>query len=290
MTVSDLAAALDVTVVRQLAGGEWGAFLVSTASGAAAVLKPLPRHELFAEDVVRQAVEFARALRGDGYPIPAYLDVGVIDGQVFTLQEAVDGDVPSGLHPSHARQLIELRRRHIDAALPHDAVLAAGAWGAELVDWLCDGDGPEQQAVRRSGDPRVSRLLDEAIEVGLRTDPAIFRGADVVHNDFHYANLLVRGEEVVAVFDWEGARAGDSAVDLTTLAWYASASDNPVTAATAALVRAELDAAVPPEVRAALAARFAVGKLAFAIGARPDYLPGTLEMAETWLRPQWVGR
>lgn len=290
MTVSDLAAALDVTVVRQLAGGEWGAFLVTTATGAAAVLKPLPRHELFAEAVVRQAVGFARALRGDGYPIPAYLDVGVIDGQVFTLQEAVDGEVPAGLLPSHARQLIELRRRHIDAAMPHDAVPAAGAWGAELVDWLSDGDGPEQKALLGCGDPRVSRLLDEAIEVGLRTDPAIFRSTDVVHNDFHHANLLVRGEEVVAVFDWEGARAGDSAVDLSTLAWYASASENPVTAATAALVRAELDAAVPPEVRAALAARFAVGKLAFAISARPDYLPGTLEMAETWLRPQWSGR
>lgn len=293
MNAADLAEALDVTVVRRLAGGEWGAYLVTTAAGVAAVLKPLPRHEIFAEVRVRRAVGFARALRAEGYPIPAYLDVGVIDGQVFTLQESVDGEVPSGLQPAHARQLIDLRHRHIGAAAPPpdaEAVRSGSAWGTELVHQLRAVDGPDQTALRDCGDPRVIRLLDEATEVGERTDPAIFRGADVVHNDFHHANLLVRGDEVVAVFDWEGARAGDSALDLATLAWYASASQCPVTAATAALVRTELDATVPPEVRAALAARFAIGKLAFAVGSRPDELADTLEMAECWLRPQWSGR
>jgi hypothetical protein len=171
MAVSDLAATLGLTGVRQLAGGEWGVFLVTRATGAAAVLKPLPRHEIFAESRVRRAVGFARALRDDGYPIPAYLDVGVIDGQVFTVQEAVDGDVPPGLLPSHARQLIDLRRRHIDAAMPHNVIPSTGGWGVALVDWLRAGDGPEQTALRRCEDPRVSRSLDEgAFTIGVRPD------------------------------------------------------------------------------------------------------------------------
>lgn len=44
---------MGVHVLRRLAGGEWGAYLVSTAAGALAVLKPLPVHEIFAERPVR---------------------------------------------------------------------------------------------------------------------------------------------------------------------------------------------------------------------------------------------
>nr|WP_238342428.1 phosphotransferase [Actinopolymorpha rutila] len=271
---------MGVTVVRRLAGGEWGAFLVTTAQGSSAVLKPLPRHELVAEDRVRQAVEFARALRADGYPIPAYLQVGVVDGQVFTLQEAIEGEVPARLRLAHVRRLIELSRRHVGLAPPDES------WGEQLVAEIRPDASQTQTSIRNCGDPRVISILDEALAVGERTDPTVFRCDDIVHNDFHHANLLVRGDEVVAVFDWEGAQAGDCRADLTTLAWYLDPSRDHVEPAARALLRAEIDT-IQPEVRAALAARFAISKLAFAVNARPQVLPQILRLAQTWLRPQW---
>jgi hypothetical protein len=275
-----VARAAGVSVVRRLAGGEWGAYLATTASGARAVLKPLPRHEIFAEHRVRQAVEFARSLRDCGYPIPAYLEVGVVDGQVFTLQEAVEGEVPARLRGAHVRQLIELRRRHVGMASPNEG------WGDELVGFIRAGTSDLEATIRSCRDDTVVRLLDEALAVGERTDPSIFRCDDIVHSDFHGANLLVRGDDVVAIFDWEGARAGDSCVDVTTLAWYVDPAGDRVDAEALALLRAEIKT-IDPDVLAALAARFAIDKLAFAVSTKPEALAHILRLAETWLRHQW---
>lgn len=159
-------------------------------------------------------------------------------------------------------------------------------WRDQLGALIRPASSDAHASIRNCGDPRAIDILDEALAVGVRTGLSDFRCNDIVHNDFHASNLLVRGDRVVAVFDWEGARAGDSRADLTTLAWCLDPSEDHVDPQALALIRAEVET-IQPEVRAALAAEFAIGKLAFAVGAGPQTLAHIIQLAETWLRPQW---
>jgi Ser/Thr protein kinase RdoA (MazF antagonist) len=277
-----VATSLGLTPVEHLAGRHFGATLVTTGRGAKAVLKVLPRDGHWSEEQVRFAVQTADTLRRDGYPIPRYLDSGVVDGLVFTLQEFVDATSPSRLRPAHAEQLIELRRWHVGAAPAADR-----GWGDRLAASIRPDTGEVQTLLRYAGDERVLGLLDEALAAGEQIDPAAFRGDDVLHNDFGMGNALVRGDEVVAVIDWEGARAGDSRADLATLAFH----HLPETTDPAVFRR--LEAAVgemPAAIGAALAVKFALGKLYFALRVGdPALLTVTLDIAGCWLRPLWRG-
>lgn len=68
--MDEVAGHLGLTVLRQLDGGEFGAFLARTARGQRVVLKVLAPHPRLSIDYVRNAVDLADALRDDGYPIP----------------------------------------------------------------------------------------------------------------------------------------------------------------------------------------------------------------------------
>jgi phosphotransferase family enzyme len=134
---------------------------------------------------------------------------------------------------------------------------------------------------------RVLGLLDEALTAGERIDPAGFTNEDVVHNDFTSGNALVRGDKVVAVIDWEGARVGDSRADLSKLAFYhLPGSTDPA-------VLRRLEAAtgeLPTAVSAALAAKFALAQSYFALRVGdPALLAFTFDLADYWLRPLWRG-
>ncbi|GAB3431847.1 phosphotransferase family protein [Flindersiella endophytica] len=280
--VESVATNLGLPLIEHLSGGHFGATLVTTGRGTKAVLKVLPKDEHWSEERVRSAIQTADTLRRDGYPIPRFLDSGVVDGLVFTLQEFVDGASPSRLRPAHAERLIELRQRHVGAAPAADR-----GWGDRLVASIRPDTGEVQTLLRYAGDERVLGLLDEALTAGERIDPAGFRGDDVMHNDFGMGNALVRGDEVVAVIDWEGARAGDSRSDLATLAFY----HLPETTDPAVFRRLETAIGeMPAGISAALAVKFALGRLYFALRVGdPALLTFTLDIAGCWLRPLWRG-
>jgi hypothetical protein len=276
---AEVAEALGLRLGRRL-GGEWGAFLVRTPAGAPAVLKPLPRHELFSMSRVTTAIELATALHAEGYPLPRYLDVGMVGEQPYTLQEFRPGEMPERLETAHVRRLIELRRWHVGAAA------RAGQSSAEWRDALLAGldpGGPQTRVVRERGDERALRLLDRAMQTGAAVNPSVLSGDDVLHGDFHHQNLLVRGAEIVAYVDWEGARAGDSRSDLLMLAF--SAPD--MQAITPGARRALLDevATIPADVRALIAASYAVGKLHFALATRPEALDWAIATAKQIFGP-----
>ncbi|MGH7489772.1 MAG: phosphotransferase enzyme family protein, partial [bacterium] len=264
MSVEEIAAALDLHVERRL-GGMWGAYLVTTERGARVVLKPLPRHEIFAMPRLAISVQLATELRNAGYPVPEYLDFGIIEGQTYTLQEFIDGETPTELSVSHVEQLIELWRLHRDVAA-HTGN-ADPQWPAQLLA----GIHAESPALRDSDDPRVQRILDRALAAIDNADLGILRTADAVHGDFHQENLLVRGDTVVAYVDWEGCRGGDSRGDLLMLA-FSSVDMRSIAPPARAGLLAEIDRSVPADVRALLASSYAVGKVAFGLRTGADRL------------------
>jgi hypothetical protein len=173
-----------------------------------------------------------------------------------------------------------LRRWHVGAAA------RAGRSSAEWRDALLAGldpGGPQARFVRERGNERALRLLDRAMQTGAAVNPSVLSGDDVLHGDFHHQNLLVRGAEIVAYVDWEGARAGDSRSDLLMLAF--SAPDMQAIAPGARRALLDEVATIPADVRALIAASYAVGKLHFALATRPEALDWAIATAEQIFGP-----
>jgi aminoglycoside phosphotransferase (APT) family kinase protein len=72
----------------------------------------------------------------------------------------------------------------------------------------------------RSYSRHTRALLSWIESVGAALTDDVFRGRDAVHFDFHPGNVLVApdADRVAGVVDWAGARVGDCALDLVTLA------------------------------------------------------------------------
>lgn len=272
--MDELARNLGLTVVRQLAGGEWGAFLARSGSGSGetVVLKVMPRHWLFGYERVATAVQLAATLREEGYPIPRYLDVGTVDADVYTVQEAVAGSVPDALSLAHVRRMIELWRRHQGGATR--AAQRELNWAERL-----EGERQAGKELLASGlRPELQPYAEQAMALLSSADPELLRTGDVVHGDFHHRNLLTVGSDVTAVFDWEGAHAGDSRHDLLRLASAAIAAGQ-VEPAGAARLRAEVERQVPAEVRATLGAIQVLDDFRFVMTATARHLEWTLRCA-----------
>ncbi len=276
-----IADTLGISVERRLAGGLWGAYLARSRTGAAVVVKPMVVHPMHTLGGAQRAARLAMRLRDSGYPIPRFLEVTQIGGQVVTLQEYVEGVVPEVFERGHAEQLIELWRLHTGRAVDEAET------SIEPLAAIRDPLAADCRALQCSDDPYLRTVYDEAAAVVQGTDPAVFRDRDVVHHDFHHRNFLARDGRVVAVFDWEGARAGDSAVDLCSLAWSSHPGSPTRTGAADALVSAAVDSDVQPAVAAGIAAGRAIEKLAFGLRSDPDTLKDVILSVEGWLRPRW---
>lgn len=246
------------------------------------VLKLPVAHPRLSIEWVASAVELATTLRHGGYPAPTYLDVGTMHGRVYTVQEVVEGEIPDQLSTSLVRQLIELWRQHQGVAAR--AGVPGETWAAHALEGLRSGSEVvyiDHEVLRDSRDPRVEDVLEAAIEIGGRVDPAVFRSGDVVHADLHHRNVLVRGDKIVAVFDWEGAHAGDSRFDLIRLEGIPFVEPKRARE----LLAAEAGAANGEEVRAVVNALSALQGLTFALRSKPDALEGILQSARQSMSP-----
>ena len=160
-------------------------------------------------------------------PVPETLwyedDVHVLGGRFFVV-EHLPGDAPVVWDPRERRELYDAWDDP-DRSLPEQFVDAAV--GVHEID---PGDADFESV---SPDGVVDREIDrwesvyrEAADV-LRAEPAVeealrwFRAnrptvpeTTLVHGDFRIGNMLVDGDELTGVLDWEFARAGDPLYDL----------------------------------------------------------------------------
>jgi aminoglycoside phosphotransferase (APT) family kinase protein len=284
-----LAKQLALTLEHRLAGGAFGAHRARTAGGDAVVFKVLPDHPGFSPGRVARAVELAATMRANGCPVPRFLGTGNVDGRVYTIQEFVAGEAPAVLRLPHAEQLVRVWQRFAGAA--EAAGTAASTEGRARAEDIVTGlrTGTERvfidhAVLRQAPDPRVRAVLDLAVEIGHSVEPATFRFGDVVHGDFDHSNVLVDGDRVVAVFDWEGAHTGDSRIDIMSLATVPGADQ--VEPAAARFLAATVAEAVPDGVRRAVLALGALQRLTFAVRTRPDLLEWALSTTTGLTGPQ----
>jgi len=204
----EVADAIGVVLVGRLPhGANAGAYAVRTAGGGDAVLK------LGVDDAGETPL--VAALRARGYPIPAVLSSGSAGGIAYELVELVDGapmDQPTFGQLPAVERLIACQR---------DLGLGSGDWVEHMVASITDGcDGYCELAAMRAHSDETRALLDRLQQIAGERDDIDVPTGGAVHYDFSPYNVLVRGDDVAGVVDWDGARLGDSSFDLVTLAFY----------------------------------------------------------------------
>jgi Ser/Thr protein kinase RdoA (MazF antagonist) len=188
----------------------------------------------------RAGVQHRRALvaelltGGAPFALPEILDVGEVDGRVFTIERRLPGrplrDVLAATDAGAARD--ELVERYLEAAqaLGHLHLRSRG-WFGELIG--LEGEALRAPAWRGFLAVRAARSLAHAGWVGASPVPARLadglpdvRNGAFVHLDVCAANVLVDGGAVTAVLDiGPTAVVGDAAMNALTAAVHLAAPE-----------------------------------------------------------------
>jgi aminoglycoside phosphotransferase (APT) family kinase protein len=156
---------------------------------------------LAAELAIEIPQVLARGQPGDGYPWNWWIATWL------------DGDAP--VAPLAADELARFVAS-LQAVDPVGAPEPAGGRGRPLAErdrWV-------QDALERVHAPGAAELWQEAMHAPEWDAPKVW-----IHCDLDRRNVLVRGGRLRAVLDWEGAGAGDPAVDVQA-AWKLVASED----------------------------------------------------------------
>lgn len=207
---------------RAMGGLSQETWLVTLERGGAtrpAVLR-LPTAASGARSIVtqRRALEVAHA---HGLPVPALIATGDGDanpfGRPFLVMDRAPGEIPAGWDALSAdrRHRVGLDAMRVLAdlhAVPLDAAIASG-WRQPRTTVAADELSFYR---RRFAQLAVSR--HGTVEVAFRWLEAHRPSSDervLVHNDLRMGNLVLDGDRVSAVLDWELAAIGNPLADLT---------------------------------------------------------------------------
>lgn len=179
--------------------------------GAAYVRWPDGRRSVLSEGRTRTGPLVDRA-RTAGVPTARHELVAHVDGVRVIVQSRLPGRPPTSVTASLVAQMISVTDRLTG--------LLAGEPDPRPVPLhlMTDGPGFCLHAPMASYDARTARLLDWVHEVGAAGSTMV--GDDLVHLDFQPGNILVTGDRISGVVDWDGATRGDRHLDLTTLRFY----------------------------------------------------------------------
>jgi aminoglycoside phosphotransferase (APT) family kinase protein len=204
---------VSLTLAGRAPGGESGsAWIVEDPGGARYVLKA----DSGAEFRIDDAVAITLRLRERGYPLPAYRFSGR-DGETrYIVRELIAGEPMQQLDAMHVARLLELNDLQADAAAG-----IATDWPAAIIESVLNGfrDWCVLDTLRHHS-AETAAMLAELQALVQANAAGTYRTTDAVHFDFNTANILVDGDRIAGVIDWEGARAGDRAFDLATLLFY----------------------------------------------------------------------
>lgn len=242
----------ELVIGPRVVGGESdGGARYATLDGAPVVVKwaaleARPRFEAVAALLERLARR--------GLPAPAYrlLDR---DGALVVAQTVLPGEVDG----SAGRATVDavLAASELLADVERVPMLDGLDWPALLQHSLTVGeDGWCRHEPMRAWSARTRAIVEHAEAIGAALDPASVPASDCVHLDLHPGNMLMTGDRLTGIFDWDGALPGDRWFDLVFFAFCVDVwrDDTDVTGP----VWAAVEAAVAPGLLAAYAAHTAL--------------------------------
>ena len=255
---------------RAPGGASQGAWFATAPGGRPVVLKWSPEPGMAAR--YEALLPGLGILRARGVPVPAYLDARPFDGGTLSVQEALPGRSEDTPNPA----AVAAMARYIAAQTGLDGPPPPGGhrtWGAFVTQTLTAGqEGWAPHTPLRSWGRQSAAMLDRIALVGQEIEANIFPQTGLVHLDLHTDNVLIQGDRVTGIIDWEGACAGDPGYDLVQFAFDLDGHGQP------AWDIVEAEAIAPPVLRAYLAL-LALKCTAAAIQNRPADVPRQLTRA-----------
>ena len=193
-------------------------------------------------------------LAGRGLPVPTY-QLLERDGLLVIAQSLLPGTVDGSPGPAVVDAV--LAASELLADVDDVPTLNGLDWPALLLHSLTVGeDGWCRHEPMRTYSPRTRLLVEHAESCGATLDPAIVPTTDCVHLDLHAGNLLVTGDRLTGIVDWDGMLPGDRWFDLAYFAFAVDVwrGDSTVTGP----VWSAVEAAVPAALLGAYAAHIAL--------------------------------
>jgi len=210
--------ATSFTLGGRIGGVHTGAWLLQDPTGARAVLKrgPTPARLHHMERLAATVDHLvARA-----YPTPRYLYYGAdATDRRYSVQQFMPGKELGTLSPDTLDVLFALNHRHANVHIQ-----TTQDWATYVRATVYEGESGWAELMGPHS-PETAALWQ-----GFERAAAPYRGVtlwdgDLVHSDFHTANVLVEDGQVTAVVDFENAGKGTRAQDLVTLLMYAYYDD-----------------------------------------------------------------
>jgi aminoglycoside phosphotransferase (APT) family kinase protein len=202
------------SVAGQFSGGEdQGAFRVSTPDGQTAVLK-ISKNPQWKKQVER-AKAATDHLRPLGYPVPTYMYIDATDAGTFWLEDELPGQPVEQPSPGQIDALLGLVELQKNQTISQ---VQGQDWGWYATSVVFRGEsGLVRQMMQYGTETSALAAQIEALALGL--DTKVLPNTDLVHGDFGIQQVLIEGETISAVLDWDQVGYGDRTLDLVGL-WY----------------------------------------------------------------------
>lgn len=193
--------------------GESGATrAILDQTGRGHILKWGAGDEFRLDNAIAITAELARR----GYALAAYLLTGNNLELRWAIRPMLSGRSTGALDGCYLARILELNEMQAGAA-----AFVSGDWPARIVESVMEGY--QEWCVMdtfRTHSAETAAMLPEMQEHARAAERLHSETHDAVHFDFNPQNILVEGDAITAVIDWEGCRRGDRAFDLATLLFY----------------------------------------------------------------------
>lgn len=210
--------------LNQYEGGEWGAFRIAELGKTPVVLKyysDLSQTSLIDADPNLAPLIINHLLKL-GYSVPKYLFTGTLEPNgLYWIQEELHGN-PLSQDPSIEQvhgmlSLIDLQK--------DQAVSTQQNWSRIAKEVVFENRfGCCESLKNFSSD--TEELVDTMLNAAKGLEKLELPTSDIVHGDFSYRQVMVDGDHITGIIDWQEAGCGDLALDLTRLVY--SLHDRPL--------------------------------------------------------------
>jgi hygromycin-B 4-O-kinase len=221
--------------IRRLKGGVFSRAYAFTSSDRAYVIR-LSTFDHAAEGFAKDDYA-AKHFAAPGLPIPRVVAIGSDADEYFAVGERVAGRVLEAMSPAERQPLLPGVLDALDAYLRADVGVsrgygpwdAAGQGGAttwhEYLAAIIEND---QDGFYRDWHAlfRTSFLERDVYEMVYRHMLRLAAHCPderaLIHNDYHFENVLGESDRVTGVIDWANALYGDPLYEIARLSWWAN--------------------------------------------------------------------
>ncbi len=221
----------EISELTALSGGEWSQAYSFLQNHKKYVLRWCNSSETFEKDAV------ARSFSCEAMPIPKIMDKGVSMDKYFAISEFAHGNFIDTLAvvelehtlPALFKLFDALRNSNISNTRGYggwnkDGSGSHNSWKEYLLEVKSDQEGSLTHGwyTNLANSPSGTKLFDQLyFRLGSLVDtcPEV---RELIHADLLHHNVLVSGDNISAVIDWQCSLYGDSLYDIAWFMYYAS--------------------------------------------------------------------